>query len=322
MQNIHFKVAANGSIRRFELPDANYSKLVDRVKILFGFDVSALFTMQWKDKEGNQTPVSSDEDLTNLAKKSGSLIHLTVQNSKPEREKKGKRERCQSNPEKYIVCLRRKQRKLTERLSVVPLDTKKRLHLQKKLADINDKIGALSHSKPDVKEAAEEIPSTPANQTTTPLPVSTAPGKLELGVPPPPKAALKEASRKYFLLKKDVKEEKLKIKNLKTVLSAVKLLYRTDLGDTACRIVVGIEDVNKTKLDLDLACTHMIEKRQLAKDQALVMRNLAHLSRQMHDKPGREQRKDKIEKKAQKGKEGKEGKEAPKGKEGKERKEE
>jgi len=120
-------------------------------------------------------------------------------------------------------------------------------------------------------------------------------------------------------LKKDVKEEKLKIKNLKTVLSAVKLLYRTDLGDTACRIVVGIEDVNKTKLDLDLACTHMIEKRQLAKDQALVMRNLAHLSRQMHDKPGREQRKDKIEKRHRKEK--KEKKEKRHRKEKKEKKE-
>jgi len=310
MQNIHFKVAANGSIRRFALPEANYSKLQERVKILFGFDSSTVFAIQWKDKEGNLRPLSSDEDLTNVAKQSDSLIHLSLENSKPQREKKERKpRRSESNPEKYMARLLKKQCKCIERLSAVSLeDTKKRLRLQKKLADINAKIGECQ-AKPDAKEEAEENPSTPANQITTPLPVCPAPGKLELAVTPPSKTALKEASRQYYLLRKNIKEEKMKIKNLSKVLAAVKLLYRTDLGDTACRVVVDIEHVNKTKLDLALARTQMVEKRQLAKDQALVVRNLACLRHQMephakkhqrHEKPGREHRKDKKEKRHRK----------------------
>jgi len=292
MQTIHCKVTARGSIRRFDLGEVEYSSLRERIKTLFGYGCTDVFTIRWKDKEGKFLLVTSDEELRNAAK-TQTLLRLTIEDEQKETNLRCKK--SESDPVNKLARLRKKQKKVTEKLD--SLDGDKKHRLLKKLAVINAKIEELLRSTTD-SSCKEEFQNPVPEQVSSSSLELTAPGSNEIGVTRTLKGALKEASRRYFFLQKDVEQLKLRRKNLKKVLSAVEFLSRaTEFG-----VTVDIKQVNQTKTDLDLSYEQLREKRQLAKAQARVVRNFVHLCCQMdyekgkHHNYGNKERKDKEKK--------------------------
>jgi len=262
------------------------------------------------------------------------VVSTSEQDVKPKRRNHEKRER---DPAKYKLSLLKKQKKVADRLSALdPSETKKVQRMQSKLADINAKIETLSQVKPVfepapepereekqvlcVEEPKEKAPKPEKTESVNieknapekevkpvfePAPEPEQEEKQVLCVPPChlavvpefSKAALKEASRKFLSLRKDLKQEKSRIKNLGKVLSAVKVLSRANLGATVPRVFVGDEQVNQTKSDLTLARQQLSEKRQLVKDQAHELRDLVRLHRQLEVKKRKDAKHERKERK-------------------------
>jgi len=276
MQTIKCKVTARGTIRRFDLGEVDYSSLRERIKTLFGYESTDVFTIQWKDKEGKLLLVSSDEELRNAAK-TETLLRLTIEDEQKETNRRCKK--FERDPVDNLARLRKKQKKVTELLDSP--DCQKRHRLLKKLASINATFEELLRVKTDSSKeefqnpVAEEVPSSSLELS--------APGSQEIGVPRSLKGALKEASRRYFFLQKDAEKLKLRRKHLKKVVSALEFLS----GATQFGITVDIKQVNQTKSDLDLSYQQLWEKRQLAKAQARVVRNFVHLCCKMDYEKGK-----------------------------------
>jgi len=290
MQTIKCKVTARGTIRRFDLGEVDYSSLRERIKTLFGYE-SDVFTIQLKDKKGKLLLVSSDEELRNAAK-TETLLRLTIEDEQKETNRRCKK--FERDPVDNLARLRKKQKKVTELLDSP--DCQKRHRLLKKLAVINAKIEDLLTVKTDSSKEEFQNP-VPEEVPSSSLELS-APGSYEIGVPRTLKGALKEASRRYFFLQKDVEQLKLRRKHLKKVLSAVEFLS----GASEFGITVDIKQVNQIKSGLDLSYQQLWEKRQLAKAQACVVRNFVHLCCKMDYEKGKlhnykkKERKDKEKK--------------------------
>jgi len=178
-----------------------------------------------------------------------------------------------------LARLRKKQKKVTELLDSP--DCQKRHRLLKKLAVINAKIEDLLTVKTD--SSTEEFQNPVPEEVPSSSLELSAPGSYEIGVPRTLKGALKEASRRYFFLQKDVEQLKLRRKHLKKVLSAVEFLS----GASEFGITVDIKQVNQIKSGLDLSYQQLWEKRQLAKAQACVVRNFVHLCCKMDYEKGK-----------------------------------
>jgi len=63
MQNIHFKVAANNSFRRFSLPIVTLASLKTQVATLFEIKDQDGWSIKYKDEENQLVTISSDEEL-------------------------------------------------------------------------------------------------------------------------------------------------------------------------------------------------------------------------------------------------------------------
>jgi len=214
-----------------------------------------------------------------------------------------------------------------------PSEAKKVQRLQSKLADLNAKIESLSHVK--LEDKKEDLP-TVENKVEIVIPAE--PPKPDVNVQPVvpsadliatpqavSKSSLKEASREFFLMRKGLKQEKLRVKNLHKVLSALKLLSRASAALPLPPVVVTEDQVNQAKSDLNLAQTQMSEKRQLVKDQSHSLRDLIRLHRQMdkkHHKHGKKEGKErKVKKEKSDRKEKKEKRDRKEKKEKRDRKE-
>jgi hypothetical protein len=234
------------------------------------------------------------------------VVSTSVQDVKHKKRNHEKRERDpakrrESDPAKYKSRLLNKQKKVADRLSSLdPSETKKVQRLRSKLADINAKIESL----PDLKNEKKDV-VIPENKDVqkAPEPSSKVEEKTDLAPPVEvtPKSALKEESRKFLVLRKEMKQEKLRIKNLRKILSAVKLLSRANLVEATPQLLVNDDQVNQTKSDLAAAKEQLAEKRRLVKDQAHVVRDLIRLHRQMeahkkHRKHGKKEKKNEKEK--------------------------
>jgi len=222
-------------------------------------------------------------------------VPVSSEDVKLKKERKNPKKMERNDPVRQMACLLKKQKKAMDRLSSVdPSETRQSERLQKRLAKINAKIEQFPPSvKPESKDPVESTP-----QLETPL----AERVNEVAViPQVSKTVLKEASRKYSLLRKDVKTEKLKVKNFRKVLAALKVLSRGNLGEAACHVLVDVDQVKQMKSNLDLARNQLSEKKQLAKDQSRELKCLVRLFRQMeHTRHHRKEKKNKNEKRCKK----------------------
>jgi len=261
------------------------------------------------------------------------IVVSSEQDVKPKRSGRHQKRDRESDPARNKECLLKKQKKVADKLSALdPSETRKAQRLQGKLAVLNAKVESLSAVKLEVQNTdrmddapkKEEVsvistaaipdtvlqPSPKVEDTTTTYTAPVVAGAPVVAIAPAVEpSALKEASLKYLSLRKDLKQEKLRIKNLAAVLYAVKLLSRTNNSEIAPQVLISDEQVNKTKSDLDLARKQLSEKRHLIKEQAHAVRDLIRLYRQMnphrkHGKHGRkhckEGKEDKKEKKYRK----------------------
>jgi len=90
------------------------------------------------------------------------------------------------------------------------------------------------------------------------------------------KTALREASERYCSLRKDLDEQKLKIRTLRKVLCALKLLTTAhSVGE--CNVLVTADQVALANAEMERARQGLAEKHLLVKEQAQTVRLLAHL---------------------------------------------
>jgi len=241
-------------------------------------------------------------------------VPVSSEDVKLKKERKNPKKMERNDPVRQMACLLKKQKKAMDRLSSVdPSETRQSERLQKRLAKINAKI---EQFPPSVKsESKDPVENTPSADPATVKPESKDPvestPQLETPlaervnevavIPQVSKTVLKEASRKYSLLRKDVKTEKLKVKNFRKVLAALKVLSRGNLGEAACHVLVDVDQVKQMKSNLDLARNQLSEKKQLAKDQSRELKCLVRLFRQMeHTRHHRKEKKNKNEKRCKK----------------------
>jgi hypothetical protein len=91
------------------------------------------------------------------------------------------------------------------------------------------------------------------------------------------KTALREAFERYCSLRKDLDEQKLKIRRLRKVLCALKLLTTAhSVGE--CNALVTADQVALANAEMEQARQGLAEKRLLFKEQAQTVRLLAHLN--------------------------------------------
>jgi hypothetical protein len=119
MQNIHFKVAANNSFRRFSLSNVTLASLKTQVASLFGITDLNGWSIKYKDEENQLVTISSDEELLfAIQLHGGKVLRLEISISSTA-EKQGNSSRHEGRREgnRARVRLNQKQARLRERLA-------------------------------------------------------------------------------------------------------------------------------------------------------------------------------------------------------------
>jgi hypothetical protein len=120
MQNIHFKVAANNSFRRFSLSNVTLASLKTQVASLFGINDLNGWSIKYKDEENQLVTITSDEELLfAIQLRGGKVLHLEI--TLPSSEKQGNSSMHEGkrggHNARLAVRLNRKQDRMRERLA-------------------------------------------------------------------------------------------------------------------------------------------------------------------------------------------------------------
>jgi len=120
MQNIHFKVAANNSFRRFSLSTVTLASLKTQVASIFGINDPNGWFIKYKDEENQMVTITSDEELLfAIQLHGGKVLHLEI--TFPGAEKQGNssmhEDKREGHKARLAVRLNRKQERMRERLA-------------------------------------------------------------------------------------------------------------------------------------------------------------------------------------------------------------
>jgi hypothetical protein len=185
MQNIHFKVAANNSFRRFTLPDVTLASLKTQVASLFGINDLNGWSIKYKDEENQMVTITSDEELFLAVQHGGKMLRLEI--SFPSAEKHGNSSshnrhegRREVHKARLAVRLNQKQERLRERLASLNPDENPRCKAQASkieatIASISMELESLNLNEKDKEmpdssvknDASVELVNTGANADHT-----------------------------------------------------------------------------------------------------------------------------------------------------------
>lgn len=296
MQTIHFKVAAQNSIRRFVIVNPTYTAVRRLVASLFGINVDDSWVLQYKDEEKQLITFSSDEELKFACQLNEKLLHLQVVLNDAEvhflekedkKDKEEKKERARKS--RSFACLSKKQARLRDRISCLATDSARAKSqvekLEKKLADVTAELEQLSRaetSNSNISATSPDINPTTVLPTESaavvPVPAPTTPLQTaELSVFN--KQLLKEVSSRFFGLRREIHQERMRILSLSKVLKALQTLSRHG-SRTDCGVQVNTEEVDRTKASLVVAKEEFSVKKTELRNQAQILRALERQQRQ------------------------------------------
>jgi len=178
MQNIHFKVAANNSFRRFSLSDVTLASLKTQVASLFGISDLNGWSIKYKDEENQLVTITSDEELFHaILLHGGKALRIEISFSTAESQgnssrHEGKRE---GHKARLAVRLNHKQDRLRERLASLNPEENPRCKAQASkieatIASIAMELESLNLNNEKDKEmpdSAQQVPNTSVELVNT-----------------------------------------------------------------------------------------------------------------------------------------------------------
>jgi len=121
MQNIHFKVDANNSFRRFSLSNVTLASLKTQVASLFGINDLNDWSIKYRDEENQLVTISSDEELLfAIQLHGGKVLRLEISfSSVADKQRNSSRHegRRENHKARLAVRLNQKQERLRDRLA-------------------------------------------------------------------------------------------------------------------------------------------------------------------------------------------------------------
>jgi len=303
MQTIHFKVAAQNSIRRFALDDPTYTALRGQIASLFGLDVNGSWSLQYRDEE-NLLFFSTDEELK-FACQQKKFLHIQVVLRGCEvrfspKEKKEKKERGARKP-RSIACLSKKQIRIRERISGLVTEDSERANskkekLEQKLAEVTAELGQLSlvfkavdnssnvPSKPSCEVAAPTVPLAESKDVSIVSQKDVDVSDISKHITPAfNKQLLKEVSARFFGMRRELQQDRKRVHSLSKVLKAMQTLSRHG-SRPECGVQVSAEQVEHTKASLLAAKDEFSVKQEQVRSQSELLQTLEKEQNQSVDK--------------------------------------
>jgi len=278
-------VAAQNSIRRFALDDPTYSSLRGQIASLFGLDVNANWSLQYRDEE-NLLFFSTDEELK-FACQQKKFLHIEVALRGCEvrfapKEKKEKKERGARKP-RSIACLSKKQIRIRERISGLATEDSRansqKAKLEQKLAEVTAELGHLSlvfetdvnsSIVPAKKSCEVSAPPTESKEVSI---VSQDVGVSEILTHSFDKQLLQEVSARFFGMRRELQQDRMRVRSLSKVLKALQILSRHG-SHTGCGVQVSAEQVDQTKASFLAAKDEFSVKQEQVRTQSELLKTL------------------------------------------------
>jgi len=169
MQNIHFKVAANNSFRRFSLSDVTLASLKTQVASLFGISDLNGWSIKYKDEENQLVTITSDEELFHaILLHGGKVLRIEISFSTAESQGNSSRHEGKREGQKarLAVRLNHKQDRLRERLASLNPEENPRCKAQASkieatIASIAMELESLNlNNDKEMPDSAQQVPNT------------------------------------------------------------------------------------------------------------------------------------------------------------------
>jgi len=179
MQNIHFKVAAQNSLRRFSLSDVTLASLKTQVASIFGIIDLNGWSIKYKDEENQLVTITSDEELLFAVEvHAGKVINLVITFTPAETQgnsSKHEFKRPGNHKARLADRLNHKQSRMREKLA--SLNPEENSRSKDKASKLESKIASISMELESLKLNDKEMPDSTVRKENASVELATTGAK-------------------------------------------------------------------------------------------------------------------------------------------------